>query len=100
MAAVAARFVLACRSGHLDDFPYGESVHRCAACEPGARLQMEDHAGTSGPNVTIRCLACPANRNMMDAAGFGVTATSPAAEAVTHICRCSIRRAAPSRPDC
>jgi hypothetical protein len=67
--AVAARFVLACRAGHLDDFPYREFVHRGAACEPGARLQMEDHAGTAGPNVTIRCLACDLKRNMLEAAG-------------------------------
>ena len=26
--AVAARFVLACRAGHLDDFPYREFVHK------------------------------------------------------------------------
>ena len=67
--AVAARFVLACRAGHLDDFPYREFVHRGAACEPGARLRMEDNAGNAGPNVNIRCLACDASRNMMEAAG-------------------------------
>ena len=67
--AVAARFVLACRAGHLDDFPYREFVHRGTPCEPGARLQMEDHAGNAGPNVTIRCLACDLTRNMLEAAG-------------------------------
>jgi hypothetical protein len=67
--AVAARFVLACRAGHLDDFPYREFVHKGVACEPGARLRMEDHAGTAGPNVTIRCLVCDMSRNMLEAAG-------------------------------
>ena len=67
--AVAARFVLACRAGHLDDFPYREFVHKGVACEPGARLQMEDHAGSAGPNVTIRCLVCDMSRNMLQAAG-------------------------------
>jgi hypothetical protein len=66
---VAARFVLACRAGHLDDFPYREFVHRGPPCEPGARLRMEDHAGTAGPNVTIRCLPCDLSRNMLEAAG-------------------------------
>jgi hypothetical protein len=67
--AVAARFVLACARGHLDDFPYREFVHRGAPCQPGARMRMEDNAGNAGPNVNIRCLACPASRNMMAAAG-------------------------------
>jgi len=30
--AVAARFVLACANGHLDDFPYREFVHKGGAC--------------------------------------------------------------------
>jgi hypothetical protein len=68
--AVAARFVLACRAGHLDDFPYREFVHRGDACEPGARLRMEDYAGNAGPNVTIRCLVCERTRNMLEAAGI------------------------------
>jgi MrfA Zn-binding domain len=67
--AVSARFVLACRAGHLDDFPYREFVHRGVGCEPGARLRMEDNAGNAGPNVTIRCLVCDLTRNMMEAAG-------------------------------
>ena len=68
--AVAARFVLACPAGHLDDFPYREFVHRGVACEPGARLRMEDNAGNTGPNVTLRCLACDRSRNMLEAAGI------------------------------
>ena len=68
--AVAARFVLACRAGHLDDFPYREFVHHGAACEPGARLRMEDNAGNTGHNVTLRCLVCDLSRNMLEAAGI------------------------------
>jgi len=67
--AVAARFVLACRLGHLDDFPFREFVHYGEPCEPGARLRMEDYAGNAGPNVIIRCLVCERKRNMLEASG-------------------------------
>lgn len=30
---VPSRFIVACRHGHIDDFPYSRWVHRGAACE-------------------------------------------------------------------
>lgn len=61
--AVAARFVLACRCGHLDDFPYREFVHRGEDREPGARLRMEDrpqwgHRGHSVPRGVLQDRKC------------------------------------------
>ncbi|GAA1643182.1 DUF1998 domain-containing protein [Kribbella alba] len=69
--AVAARFVLACQSGHLDDFPYAVFVHKGAGCPAGehSRLRMEDRGGMLGANVQITCLACDANRNIREALG-------------------------------
>ena len=69
--AVAARFVLACVRGHLDDFPYRLFVHggdRCPKVE-FPRLRMEDRGGNLGANVEIRCVSCGASRNIRQAMG-------------------------------
>jgi hypothetical protein len=69
--AVAARFVLACVRGHLDDFPYREFVHRGGACPEASHpaLTMDDYGGNRGANVMIRCTRCPAKRNISQAMG-------------------------------
>lgn len=69
--AVAARFVLSCVAGHLDEFPYAHFVHRGALCPKAShpRLQMEDRGGNIGANVEIRCMACNQRRNMREAMG-------------------------------
>jgi hypothetical protein len=69
--AVAARFVLACVSGHLDDFPYREFVHNGGACPEASHpaLIMDDYGGNRGANVMIRCTRCPAKRNINQAMG-------------------------------
>ena len=69
--AVAARFVLACVNGHLDDFPYREFVHGGGACPEVShpQLQMEDYGGNRGANVVIRCPSCSAKRNINQATG-------------------------------
>lgn len=69
--AVAARFVLTCVRGHLDDFPYRQFVHQGAECPKAAypRLRMEDHGGNLGANVQIRCISCGTSRNIRQALG-------------------------------
>lgn len=69
--AVAARFVLSCTAGHLDEFPYTHFVHRSDQCPKAShpRLQMEDRGGNIGANVEIRCLSCNERRNMREALG-------------------------------
>jgi hypothetical protein len=71
MLAVAARFVLGCVAGHLDDFPFRHFVHRGAACPdaPQPRLRMQDRSANLGANVEIRCLSCQAKRNVREALG-------------------------------
>lgn len=69
--AVAARFVLACSAGHLDDFPYREFVHHGVGCTSAShpRLRMNDRGGNLGANVEIRCLSCGQRRNMRELLG-------------------------------
>lgn len=67
--AVPARFLLACREGHLDDFPWHWFVHggpsNCAGTlrffESGASLQTE--------NLWVRCDTCSAAKSMAQAFG-------------------------------
>lgn len=69
--AIAARFVMACTAGHLDDFPYREFVHRGDACPKVThpRMQMDDRGGNLGANVGIKCVNCGQRRNMNEAMG-------------------------------
>ncbi|MDG4817513.1 DUF1998 domain-containing protein [Micromonospora sp. WMMD956] len=69
--AVAARFVLACTAGHLDDFPYSQYVHQGGGCPDAShpRLRMDDRGGNLGANVEIRCMPCGARRNMKEVLG-------------------------------
>jgi hypothetical protein len=70
--AVAARFVLACTQGHLDDFPYVRFVHRGAQCATGAahpKLRMDDRGGNLGANVEVRCVPCGERRNLREVFG-------------------------------
>ncbi|ATL31061.1 DUF1998 domain-containing protein [Streptomyces formicae] len=69
--AVAARFVLACQAGHLDDFPYATFVHRGGSCAAVShpRLQMLDHGGNQAANVKLKCVNCNKERNIRDAMG-------------------------------
>ncbi|RSM42413.1 hypothetical protein DMB66_54760 [Actinoplanes sp. ATCC 53533] len=72
--AVAARFVLACTAGHLDDFPYVHYVHQGGACPSAShpKLRMDDRGGNLGANVEIKCVACTSRRNMREVLGRGV----------------------------
>lgn len=69
--AVAARFVLCCTAGHLDDFPYALFVHRGGPCEKAVnpRFRMDDRGGNLGANVDIQCINCKEHRNIRDAQG-------------------------------
>ena len=76
--AVPARFLLACRSGHLDDFPWIWFVHGGVSCtsprlrfyENGSSLQTED--------LWVRCDSCGASRNMAQAFGQAGARNLPA----------------------
>ncbi|MEJ7727477.1 MAG: DUF1998 domain-containing protein [Actinomycetes bacterium] len=70
--AVAARFVLTCIAGHLDDFPYAHFVHHGGPCAKAShpRLRMDDRGGNLGANVEIRCVSCDERRNVREAMGM------------------------------
>ncbi len=66
--AVPARFVLACKHGHLDDFPYGEYVHRGDPCKKGVdgRLSFFDPGSATGSQIIVFC-DCGERRAMAEA---------------------------------
>lgn len=70
--AIAARYLLVCANGHLDEFPYREWVHRFGPCSRGVEkpaLTMLDPGGTAGSSARIKCAACGEERGMNEAQG-------------------------------
>ncbi len=74
--AVPVGFVLACRNGHLDEFPWVGFAHRGTAC-PAPILEVFQ-SRTKADDVFVTCKACglPA-RNMMEAFGESAAKTLP-----------------------
>lgn len=67
--ALPARFVLACESGHLDDFPWDEYVHRGSrGCAYRLRLRENGLTGEAS-DVRVHCETCRAGRSMAQAFG-------------------------------
>src|SRR5580700_10940996 len=66
---VPARFVVACKNGHLDDFPWREFVHHGPTnCKGGLKL-LEPSATGEAASIFVRCEGenCRAIRPMSDA---------------------------------
>lgn len=66
--AYPARFLLACRRGHLDDFPWSEFVHRGQPCS-GTLTVTELGTGGGPVDVQIECGTCGLKRRLGDAFG-------------------------------
>jgi len=66
--AYPARFLLACRRGHLDDFPWSEFVHRGQPCS-GTLTLAELGTGGGPVDVQIECGTCGLKRRLGDAFG-------------------------------
>ncbi len=67
--AIPARFLVACKNGHLDDFPWVQYVHRgLTDCKYELRLY---ELGASGEvaDIQAQCEKCGAKRRMSDAFG-------------------------------
>ncbi|WP_016907647.1 DUF1998 domain-containing protein [Streptomyces xiaopingdaonensis] len=76
--AVAARFTLVCKEGHLDEFPYAEFVHHGGTCvQEFPKLRMVDFGGNQAANVLIRCQACERERNVREVLGESGSAKLP-----------------------
>lgn len=67
---IPSRFVVACRLGHIDDFPYVEWVHKGGQCPNPAGPDLkygESGKSASLAGINISCRACKAGRNMRGA---------------------------------
>jgi hypothetical protein len=67
--AVPARFLLACRNGHLDDFPWHYFVHSGPSGCKGTLRFFESGASLQTENLWVKCDQCGASRNMAHAFG-------------------------------
>lgn len=67
-SALSVRFLLACREGHLTDFPWLEFVHKGNVPCKGAQLTLREY-GASGDasDIVVECHSCGSNRRMADA---------------------------------
>lgn len=76
--AVPARFLLACRNGHLDDFPWHYFVHNGPSDCKGTLRFFESGASLQTENLWVKCDACGASRNMAHAFGQAGSENLPA----------------------
>ncbi|MBB6099408.1 hypothetical protein HNR42_002849 [Deinobacterium chartae] len=67
--AVPARFLLACRAGHLDDFPWHWYVHGGRSSCQGTLRFFESGASLQTENLWVKCDHCKASKNMAQAFG-------------------------------
>jgi hypothetical protein len=76
--ALPARFLVACKNGHMDDFPWVYFVHKgSAACENPTLSLTESGTTGEAANVFVRC-RCGAVRSMADAIGQAGESNLPA----------------------
>jgi hypothetical protein len=67
--AVPARFLLACRNGHLDDFPWHWFVHGGQSECKGTLRFFESGASLQTENLWVKCDACGASKQLAKAFG-------------------------------
>jgi hypothetical protein len=66
--AFPVRFLLACREGHLTDFPWVEYVHKQnVPCKPARLTLREFGAAGDASDIIVKCLECEDDRRMSDA---------------------------------
>ena len=63
---IPARFITACKNGHLDDFPWVDFVHRGRQCNYKLQLLEMGPSGEAA-DVYVRCETCQTSRPMSDA---------------------------------
>lgn len=67
--AVPARFMLACRNGHLDDFPWHWFVHQGPSECKGTLRFFESGASLQTENLWVQCDTCGVSRSLAHAFG-------------------------------
>lgn len=76
--AVPARFLIACRNGHLDDFPWHWFVHTGPSSCKGTLRFFERGASLQTENLWVKCDACGAARSLVHAFGADAQSNLPA----------------------
>ncbi|MFM8442175.1 MAG: DrmB family protein [Methylococcus sp.] len=67
-SALSVRFLLACREGHLTDFPWVAFVHRgLVPCRPATLSLREFGASGDASDIIVKCHSCNTERRMADA---------------------------------
>jgi hypothetical protein len=67
-SAHSARFLLACRDGHLTDFPWLDFVHKGnVPCQPATLSLREFGASGDASDIIVKCHSCNTERRMADA---------------------------------
>jgi hypothetical protein len=67
--AVPARFLLACRDGHLDDFPWHYFVHGGNSGCKGTLRFYESGASLQTENLWVKCDTCSTSKSLAQAFG-------------------------------
>lgn len=74
---IPARFLVACKHGHLDDFPWVYFVHEGKTdCRGRLRLNEYGVSGTAA-DIEVKCELCPAKRRMSEAFGENAKRNMP-----------------------
>lgn len=76
--AVPARFLLACKNGHLDDFPWHWFVHGGPSECKGTLRFFERGASLQTENLWVKCDTCNAARSLVHAFGREAQENLPA----------------------
>lgn len=65
---IPVRFLVACKHGHLDDFPWHRFVHKGASTCTG-RLFLYEFGFGEVADITVKCESCGVSRRMAEAFG-------------------------------
>jgi hypothetical protein len=72
-AALSVRFLLACKDGHLTDFPWLSFVHDGnVPCRPATLTLREFGASGDASDIVVKCESCGTERRMADAFDVGM----------------------------
>ena len=91
-SALSVRFLLACRDGHLTDFPWLDFVHKGnVPCRPATLTLREFGASGDASDIVVKCQTCGSERRMADAfdpdAAFACPGHHPHLRLVEHDCK-------------
>lgn len=76
--SLPVRFLLTCRNGHLDDFPWVQFAHRAQSCGSPILEMFELGQGTGPDDVFVKCISCDQpSRSLVDAFGQNAAGNLP-----------------------